>query len=92
MLPFLRYRQIPDVVQERLYTLAQLFLEYADPEISPNTVHMQLYTFSDLYQRAFNRTFRLAGPLKQGHRIIFPWATSGRPGLLTLESIFDHSR
>ena len=65
MLPFLRYRQTPNVVQERLYTLAQLFLEYADPEISPNTVHMQLYTFSDLYQRAFNRTFRLAGPLKR---------------------------
>lgn len=65
LLPFLRYRQTSNVVQERLYTLAQLFLECTDPEISPNTVHMQLYTFSDLYQRAFNRTFRLAGPLKR---------------------------
>jgi ferredoxin len=33
-----------------LHTLAQLFLEIRNPEISPYTVHLQAYTYNEAYQ------------------------------------------
>lgn len=48
MFPLLRLRATPNVLDERLYTLAQLFLEISHGSISPHTVHLQVYGFSNV--------------------------------------------
>ncbi len=58
--PLLRDRRTPGVATEPLHTLAQIFLEILDPEISRYAVHLQLYSYSDLYVRVFQGMF---GPL-----------------------------
>ncbi len=63
LLPLLRYRETPAVAQEPLHTLAQLFVEIVDEAVSANTVHLQLYTYNDLYDATFRR---LLGPA-------YPW-------------------
>jgi choline dehydrogenase-like flavoprotein len=60
LLPLLRYRAVDDVTQERLYTLAQLFVEIMDSDLSKQTIHLQVYTYNDLYARAMRR---LSGPV-----------------------------
>jgi len=51
LFPFLRFGHIKGVTNERLQTLAQIFIEIADPDISPHTIHLQVYTYSDIYLR-----------------------------------------
>ena len=57
LLPLLRFlppagvRQEP-LNQEPLHTLAQLFLEINDAKVSPFTVHLQTYTYNDLFEVA----------------------------------------
>ncbi|MEO6923460.1 MAG: GMC oxidoreductase, partial [Bryocella sp.] len=51
LLPMLRMGSVPGFETSGLQTLAQLFLEMTDPKISAHTVHMQLYTYNDLFQR-----------------------------------------
>jgi len=48
----LRYRSAADVTKESLHTLAQLYIEIFDKKIDNNSVHLQLYTYSDLYETA----------------------------------------
>ncbi len=48
MFPLLRLRATPNVLGERLYTLAQLFLEISHEAVSPHTVHLQVYGFSNV--------------------------------------------
>lgn len=48
--------------REELHTLAQVFLDIRDPAISPRTVHLQLYTYNEIYDLEFKRRF---GPLKR---------------------------
>ena len=59
LLPILRYAGTARVQKEALHTLAQVFLEIIDPEICDRTVHLQVYTYNDLYEAAIRRT---AGP------------------------------
>jgi choline dehydrogenase-like flavoprotein len=55
--------------REAKHTLAQLFLEIADPAVSPHTVHAQIYTHNDTYapdmRRRFGALARPAEPLIQ---------------------------
>jgi choline dehydrogenase-like flavoprotein len=60
LLPILRFRGTPGVRKESLHTLAQLFLEIDDPSISPHTIHLQTYTYNDLFESALRSAL---GPL-----------------------------
>jgi choline dehydrogenase-like flavoprotein len=50
LLPLLRLRGTADVVREPLHTLAQLFVEVVDCSISPYSIHLQTYTYNDLFR------------------------------------------
>ena len=45
---------------ERIHTLTQMFIELYDKRISENTIHMQCYSYNDLYLNVLNKMF---GPL-----------------------------
>lgn len=51
VVPFVRRAATPDVRDERLHTLAQVFLEAVDPATGETTAHLQFYTYNDLYDR-----------------------------------------
>ena len=52
LLPLLRLQGTDGVMQEPLHTLAQLFVEIFDESVSPYTVHLQTYTYNDLFRDA----------------------------------------
>ena len=52
LLPLLRYRGHRGAAREPTHTLAQAFLELLDPRVSPYTVHLQVYTYNDLFRAA----------------------------------------
>lgn len=52
LLPLLRYQRTANVATEELHTLSQLFIELNDPNLSGNTIHLQVYTYNDLYASA----------------------------------------
>ena len=60
LFPMLLGRRAAGVQTESLYTLSQLFIEICRPEISRRTVHLQVYTYSDLVGQAVRKIF---GPL-----------------------------
>jgi len=60
LLPLIRYRSQPGVVDEPHYTLAQVFIELLDPAIGPQTAHLQIYTYNELFKEEIGR---LLGPL-----------------------------
>lgn len=49
LLPWLRYDASRGATREALHTLAQLFIEMNDRAISDHTVHLQVYSYNDLY-------------------------------------------
>ncbi|MDB5578713.1 MAG: choline dehydrogenase-like flavoprotein [Bradyrhizobium sp.] len=57
--PFLRYRGTPGSTSERLATLAQLFLEMRDDEVSRHPVLFSIYSFNDQILSLLNK--RLGG-------------------------------
>jgi choline dehydrogenase-like flavoprotein len=61
LLPFLRAAGAGKVTEEKLHTLAQLYLEITDPAVSPYTVHMQTYTYNDLFKAPVESAL---GPLR----------------------------
>jgi ferredoxin len=61
LLPALRFSGAGRVTQEKLHTLAQLFLEVMDPTISPHTIHLQTYTYNDLFVAPIEKSL---GPLR----------------------------
>jgi choline dehydrogenase-like flavoprotein len=71
LLPLLRRKPVRGARKEALHTLAQTFLEIAEPFPGGKPVHIQAYTHNDLYERELNKRFgflgglagRLAGPL-----------------------------
>ena len=65
LLPLLRLRGTSDVVREPLHTLAQLFVEVFDSSLSPYSIHLQTYTYNDLFR---NPVLAALGPFKR----IFP--------------------
>jgi len=60
IVPVLRYRRVPGVVREELYTLAQVFVELLDPSLSDRTIHLQVCTYNDNYLTALRD---MLGPL-----------------------------
>ena len=66
LLPLLRYRKTADVKREALHTLAQVFLELIDPTISPHTVHLQVYTYNELYRRQLRNMLGPLAPAAEG--------------------------
>jgi choline dehydrogenase-like flavoprotein len=60
LLPLALARSAEDVSRESLHTLSQLFVEILDSEISPHTVHLQIYSYNDLVGRAVRK---FLGPL-----------------------------
>lgn len=66
LLPLLRLRGTANVMREPLHTLAQLFVEVMDKSISPYTIHLQTYTYNDLFLDPVRAAL---GPLKR----IFPF-------------------
>jgi choline dehydrogenase-like flavoprotein len=61
LFPLLLARRTRDVQAEALYTLSQLFIELNNPQISRHSVHLQLYTYSDIIGQAVRQSL---GPLK----------------------------
>ena len=61
LLPWLRMQGGPRPQDEALHTLCQIFLELRDPRIDPHNIHLQIYSYNDLYARLFDQ---LLGPLK----------------------------
>ncbi|HEX4145208.1 MAG TPA: GMC oxidoreductase [Pirellulales bacterium] len=56
LLPLVRYRRTRGVAQEPLHTLAQVFLEIFDRELSEHSVHLQIYGYNDLFLQAMQST------------------------------------
>jgi choline dehydrogenase-like flavoprotein len=52
VLPLILLGNPGTVREERLHALSQLFIEILDATISPYTVHLQIYTYSDILARA----------------------------------------
>ncbi len=61
LFPLLLARRTRDVQNEQLYTLSQLFIELNNPKISRRSVHLQIYTYSDIIGHAVRKSL---GPLK----------------------------
>lgn len=65
LLPLLRYKSTPEVFGERLHTLSQAFVELFDAEVSEKSVHLQIYTYNELYKQAIRNSLGPAhGPLR----------------------------
>jgi choline dehydrogenase-like flavoprotein len=56
VLPLLLRRGARDARAEALHALAQLFVEIVDPAVSPYTVHLQIYSYSDVVTAALRRS------------------------------------
>ncbi len=63
LLPLLGLDNAPDVASERLHTLAQLYFKIRDPQLSPYSAHLQLYTFNSFIRERLDRLRRWIGPL-----------------------------
>ncbi len=61
LFPLLLARRTRDLPAEALYTLSQLFLEINDPAVSAHTVHLQVYSYSDIIAQAVRQSL---GPLR----------------------------
>jgi ferredoxin len=66
LFPLVLARRSRNVRTESLYTLSQVFIELCHPRISRHTVHLQIYTYSDLIGEAVRNTFGpFARPLEK---------------------------
>ncbi len=52
ILPLLGMSRVRDVTQERLHTLAQIFVEIEDAAVDAHNVHLQLYGYSNVLDAA----------------------------------------
>ena len=50
LLPLLRFKAEKAASSEPRHTLAQAFIELLDPEVSSNTVHLQVYAYNELFR------------------------------------------
>jgi len=61
ILPLVTVRGASDVTEEDLNTLSQIFIEIFDDSVSDYTVHLQLYTYNELYRQNIKD---MLGPLR----------------------------
>ena len=59
LFPLLRFKKTPDVAREKLHTLSQLFVEILSSEVSAQRVHLQIYTYNDLFEVGIQRALSL---------------------------------
>jgi len=84
LLPVALAKRIPNVRQEPLHALSQLYLEILDPKVSPYTVHLQVYSYNDLIGRTVSGAM---GPLARW----LPFLARELEGRLLLIQGFIHS-
>jgi choline dehydrogenase-like flavoprotein len=67
LLPLLTARAAPNVAEERLHTLSQIFMEIVDEKLGHATTHLQIYSYNSLLGDEVRRKLGglevLAGPL-----------------------------
>jgi GMC oxidoreductase len=66
MMPMLRLTGAPAFERKNLQTMSQIFIEIMDEKLSPFATHLQVYTYSDLFEQPIRK---MLGPLAR----IFPW-------------------
>jgi len=54
--PFLRFKGVPGVKDEKLYGASQITIEINDPWVSDNLVHIQSYGYSEFIRKAMFQT------------------------------------
>jgi len=57
LLPMMHYAASTGVIEERLHTLGQAYLEVFDAALSRRTIQLQFYTYNDLYLQAMRKKF-----------------------------------
>lgn len=55
--PMITFRATSRIATAPIHTLAQVFVEYYNPNLCPHSIHTQLYTYSDLYRKALQNIF-----------------------------------
>lgn len=63
VLPLILDRDVPGAPEEHLHTLAQIYLELDDIDISKHLVHLQLYGHNEVIADRLETAARWAGPL-----------------------------
>jgi choline dehydrogenase-like flavoprotein len=66
LFPLLLTRSGGDVRHESLHTLSQLFIEIFDEQITPRSVHLQVYSYSDLIGQAVRQPFGPVAGVMEG--------------------------
>ena len=62
VLPLILDHDVPGAPEERLHTLAQIFLELNDTDVSRHQVHLQIYGHNPVIADRLERAARWAGP------------------------------
>jgi choline dehydrogenase-like flavoprotein len=60
LLPLLRFRGTAKASSQDLHTLSQGFLEIFDPAVSEKSIHLQVYTYNDLFRSAIKSSLGAA--------------------------------
>ena len=84
LFPLLLSRSGGNVRQEALHTLSQMFIEIFDDQITPRSIHLQVYSYSDLIGQAVRQPF---GPLAG----IMEWAARALEKRLLIVQGYLHS-
>ena len=63
LLPLLRYKGVSGIAGQKLHTLSQAFIEIFDKDLSDKSLHLQVYTYNDLYQQALQNLLGISYPL-----------------------------
>lgn len=63
VLPWVSYENSKGVETERLHTLSQLFIELQVARLSQETIHLQVYSYSEIFAQALKVQLRAAYPL-----------------------------
>lgn len=71
MLPCLMSKRLKHIMQDSLHTLSQLSATIADQSVSQYPVHLQFYTYMDLYEQEIKAKLKRLYPLFA--RWIKPW-------------------
>ncbi|MCG3203781.1 MAG: hypothetical protein KCHDKBKB_00453 [Elusimicrobia bacterium] len=59
VLPFLRFKGVPEILKEKLFTLSQVFLELLDQNSPRGNCHLQIYSFNDMFLKFLREKFGL---------------------------------
>ena len=66
LLPLFNYDIVKGVQKEELHTLSQAFIEIFDKSISLNTIHLQIYTYNDFYEKVLHKFSWFLNPFIKG--------------------------